>query len=41
MSVALGLVTMGAIAVDVHRHPQRMGIMNVVWLITALYVPVA
>lgn len=40
ISVVLGLVTMGAVAVDVLRHPQRMKIMKVVWPVTALYIPV-
>lgn len=41
ISVVLGLVTAGAVASDVARHPQHMKIMNVVWPVTALYLPVA
>jgi hypothetical protein len=35
----MGLVTTGAVAVDILQHPQRMKIMNVVWPVTALYLP--
>jgi hypothetical protein len=40
-SVILGLGTAAAIAVDLTRHPQPMKIMNAVWPITGLYLPVA
>jgi hypothetical protein len=38
-SISLGIAALCAlvITVDVIRHPQRMGIMNVVWPVTALY----
>jgi hypothetical protein len=39
-AVILGLLTALAIAFDVTAHPQRMKIMNVVWPITGLYLPV-
>ena len=39
VSLALGFVTAGIIAVDVILHPQRMRIMNVVWPVTGLYFP--
>jgi hypothetical protein len=35
--LALGAVCAGAIATDLARHPQHMGIMNVVWPVTALF----
>jgi hypothetical protein len=40
VAVILGLLTALAIAFDVTAHPQHMKIMNVVWPITGLYVPV-
>jgi hypothetical protein len=41
VTVSLGLLTAVAIAFDVIAHPQHMKIMNVVWPITGLYLPVA
>lgn len=38
--IALGVLTALAIAVDVSRRPQHMGVMNVTWPITGLYFPV-
>jgi hypothetical protein len=40
--VAIGVAVVGAlvIAVDEVRHPQAMGVMNVVWPVTALYFSV-
>lgn len=38
--IALGLLTAGAIALDVRRHPQHMSVMNITWPITGLYMPV-
>ena len=35
--LVLGGLCMLAILVDVVRHPQRMGVMNVVWPVTALF----
>jgi hypothetical protein len=35
--LALSFLCAGLIARDLLRHPQRMGIMNVVWPVTALY----
>src|SRR5580700_7152509 len=40
VAVILGLLTALAIAFDVTVHPQHMKIMNVVWPITGLYLPV-
>ena len=40
VAVILGLLTALAIAFDVTAHPQHMKIMNVVWPITALYLPI-
>ena len=40
VAVILGLLTALAIAFDVTTHPQHMKIMNVVWPITGLYLPV-
>jgi Domain of unknown function (DUF4396) len=40
VAVILGLLTALAIAFDVAAHPQHMRIMNVVWPITGLYLPV-
>lgn len=37
ISLAAGMIIAAAIAVDVVRHPQHMGIMNFVWPISALY----
>jgi len=39
VSLTLGFVTAAIIAVDVIAHPQRMRIMNVVWPVTGLYLP--
>lgn len=39
-AVSLGLLTAIAVAFDVTAHPQHMKIMNVVWPITGLYLPV-
>ena len=41
VAVTLGLLTALAIAFDVAAHPQHMKIMNVVWPITGLYLPIA
>lgn len=35
--LALGGACAAGIAIDVVRHPQRMGVMNVVWPVTGLY----
>ena len=40
VAVILGLLTALAITFDVTVHPQHMKIMNVVWPITGLYLPV-
>lgn len=40
-TIILGLLTAGAVIADLTRHPQRMKIMNVVWPVTGLYLPVA
>ncbi len=40
VSIILGLITAAAIGLDVRRYPQRMKIMNVVWPVTGLYLPV-
>jgi hypothetical protein len=40
VSVILGLGTAIVIALDLMRHPQPMKIMNAVWPITGLYLPV-
>ena len=40
VAVILGLATALAIAFDVAAHPQHMKIMNVVWPITGLYLPI-
>jgi len=37
ISVAVGVACAGWIAADVARHPQKMGIMNLVWPLTALF----
>jgi hypothetical protein len=39
--VLLGFATAIATAVDVWRHRQRMPIMNIVWPVTGLYLPLA
>jgi len=39
VSIILGFVTAGIITADVISHPQRMRIMNVVWPVTGLYLP--
>jgi hypothetical protein len=39
VAIGMGLMTAGAIALDVSRRPRRMTIMNVVWPITGLYFP--
>ena len=36
-SLGLGFLCALVIAIDVVRHPQPMGIMNIVWPVTALY----
>ena len=36
-ALLLGLLCAVVIAIDVIRHPQHMGIMNVVWPVTALF----
>jgi hypothetical protein len=38
ISIALALASAIVIAVDEVRHPQNMGVMNLVWPITALYL---
>lgn len=40
-SIGLGMITAAAIAADVRRHPQRMSIMNIVWPVSGLYLPLA
>jgi hypothetical protein len=40
VSIALGLFSAAAIAADEVWHPQKMGVMNFVWPLTALYLPV-
>jgi hypothetical protein len=40
VSIGLALVCAVVIAVDELRHPQAMGVMNVVWPVTALYFSV-
>jgi hypothetical protein len=40
VAVIFGLLTALALAFDVTVHPQHMKIMNVVWPITGLYLPV-
>jgi Domain of unknown function (DUF4396) len=39
ISIALGVVTAAVISIDLTMHPQRMRIMNIVWPITGLYLP--
>lgn len=41
VSIGLGVISATAIGVDVRRHPQRMPIMNIVWPVTGLYLPLA
>jgi Domain of unknown function (DUF4396) len=41
VSIGLALASAVVIGVDEIRHPQRMGVMNVVWPATALYLSVA
>jgi hypothetical protein len=36
-TLGLGLICAAIIALDEHRHPQRMWIMNAVWPLTALF----
>jgi len=40
ISLGLALVCALVIAIDERRHPQKMGVMNVVWPVTALYLSV-
>jgi hypothetical protein len=40
VSIILGLVTAAVIVTDITRHPQHMAIMNIVWPVTGLYLPV-
>jgi hypothetical protein len=40
VSIGLALVCAVVIAIDELRHPQAMGVMNVVWPVTALYFSV-
>jgi hypothetical protein len=40
VAIILGLLTAIVITFDVIAHPQHMWIMNVVWPVTALYLPV-
>src|SRR5437870_3909614 len=35
--LALGVACSALIALDVRRHPQQMGIMDIVWPVTALF----
>jgi hypothetical protein len=37
ISLVVSIVCTGIIAVDIFYHPQQMGIMNLVWPLTALY----
>lgn len=39
VSIILGAVTAGMIALEVSAHPQKMRIMNIVWPVTGLYFP--
>src|SRR5271163_3240274 len=41
VAVILGLLTALALAFDVTARPQHMKIMNVVWPISGLYLPIA
>lgn len=36
-SLIIALISVLVIASDLYRHPQKMGVMNVVWPVTALY----
>jgi hypothetical protein len=38
VSIGLALISVVVIVVDEVRHPQTMGVMNVVWPVTALYL---
>ena len=40
IAVLLGIITAVVLAIAVARHPQPMRIMNLVWPITGLYLPV-
>jgi Domain of unknown function (DUF4396) len=40
VSIAIAFVCAAVIVVDEVRHPQSMGVMNVVWPVTALYLSV-
>ncbi len=40
VSIGLALLSAVWVAVDETRHPQAMGVMNVVWPVTALYFSV-
>jgi hypothetical protein len=40
ISLAIAFACAATIAVDEARHPQNMGVMNVVWPVTALYLSV-
>src|SRR3984893_3129464 len=39
ISIIFGFVTAGIISNDLVAHPQKMGIMNIVWPVTGLYFP--
>ncbi len=39
LSLAVGVMVAGVMAIDVVRHPQKMWIMNVVWPVNALFSP--
>ena len=41
LAIGLGGLTAAAVAIDIAMHPQHMAIMNVVWPVTGLYMPVA
>src|ERR1700733_9714174 len=40
VSIGLAVLSAGVSAVDEVRRPQKMGVMNLVWPITALYLSV-
>ncbi len=40
VSIGLAAASAAWIAVDEWRHPQKMGVMNIVWPVTALYLSV-
>jgi hypothetical protein len=40
ISIAVAFLCAAFIALDETKHPQRMGVMNVVWPVTALYLSV-